>query len=30
MTAIVNEDFCDVPFVDVDYDNHGVNVWKWG
>jgi hypothetical protein len=28
LTAIVNEDFFDVPFINVDCDDHGVSVWK--
>jgi hypothetical protein len=26
LAAVIDEDFGDVPFVDVDGDDHGVNV----
>jgi hypothetical protein len=28
LTIIVNEDFYDVPYADVDCDDHGVSVWE--
>jgi hypothetical protein len=29
LSAVVNKDFGYVPFVNVDYGDHGVGMWEW-